>query len=306
MTRSPKRSKSASPAGATPLPYTDQQRQTYEFATTKRSVRSGGITERLTIFEILFRKQVESGLAGSPIAQWDSLRRAEIAVHARRLQIEVECEVWQRIKAENQQIIDQARAAKTPIPRVPPHPDDIFIDWKNGVRVVGPRSEEQWKTYDGQVRFRDALFLQQAMEDADNGVPVGDRPSKGAALVLAIYINDKLLPPSLRLSVVDVLDKTFSLLRLTRREALVRCRETWRTMGLRAARGKRFGTVETLLPMLDAVGSMVVAHSNRDDDPLGYEEAILTATDAINAHAISAPKAKARTAVTPLPEETLT
>jgi len=277
------------PAKNNPIPYTDHLRKVYEFATAERTVRSGGVAETLTNVDIMVRKQFEAGVSGKTLAQRDYLQLAQFADVARGEHIRERCEYWSEVKARNQRIIDQACAAKVPIPRVLPHPDDIIVDWKDGVQIPGPMDDAEWKKFDETVRVRNALFLQQAMENAINGVRLHDRPTLGAAGLLG-YLLNRLLPPSLRLSDFEWIERVDRLSRLSKRDALKQCRAAWRIAGARAARGKLFGTREMLLPMLDALKDLVDAGLRQKADPQGYEEALHAMVAAADEFRRSAPK----------------
>jgi hypothetical protein len=272
--------KPARTATATPdLPYSDLQKQTHDYAMTRRRVRTGEGTELLSNFEIMQRKQFESGVAGNSVSQRDFLRRAELAEHARLAVVEEECRTWSVIRATHQKTLAQARDAGLPLPRVLPHPDDILIDWKDGVQIVGPHDAADWELFQAKVRFRDALYVQQAMEDAVDGLPMDERMVEGAALTLAMLSN-RWLPPSLRLSESEETSRVFGLKCVSRRDLLVQCRAAWRTAGAHVTRGRRFGTMATLLPMMDAITDMTTAFKTRENDPLGYEEAVQAAARA--------------------------
>ena len=76
MTKAKKPGGAGSGRNRTPLPYTDQRKQTHAFANQRRTVRTGATSEKLTNYEIMERKQFESGLAGNSVSQRDYLRRA--------------------------------------------------------------------------------------------------------------------------------------------------------------------------------------------------------------------------------------
>jgi hypothetical protein len=287
MARSKKSGIAGSGRNNTPLPYTEQQRKTHEFASMRRTVKTGATTEKLTNYQIMERKQFESGLSGNSVSQRDYLRRVELAEEARREDVQARCLMWGHIKAKSQQAIDQARASGAPIPRVLPHPDDVIIDWESGPRFLGPIDEDEWKLFKQTLDLRDLLYLQQAMEDALDHVPTRNRPSQGGALVLAMFLN-QMMAPSLRLSESEEFWRVYELRALPKRQLLLDCRKAWRRFGATAARGQRFGTAETIFPMLRALMGAIKAHKVIEDDPLGFEEAIQTATTATGAFINSA------------------
>ncbi len=286
-------SKSRKPGAAgagrnrTSLLYTEQRKRTYEFAATRRKVRIGDSTKSMTSFEIMELKQYELGVAGNSIAQRDYLLRAELAEEARRAHVEADCLYWSAMKARNQRAIDQARAAGTPLPRVLPHPDDVVIDWENGPKFLGPRVEQEYASYKQAADLRDLLYLQQAMEDALDGVPMRHRPRQDGALIQAMVLN-QMMAPSLKLSEDQEFHRICHLKYLPQRQLLKDCRIAWRKFGAVAPRGRRYGTLEALGPMLRTLAGVIKAHQAVEDDPLCYEEAIQTAAEAAGAFIASA------------------
>jgi len=290
MARSKKPGTAGTGRNDTAPPYTDQKKKTYEFASTRRPAKIGGVIEKLTNREIMERSQFQSGMAGNSVAQRDYLRRADEAEEARREHIDAQCTFWSQVKAKHQRVIDEARAAKQPIPRVLPHPDDITIDWENGVRIPGPIDEDEWKRFNETVLMRDALYVQQAMEDAVNGVSMRDRPTLGAPGLLALVLNQT-LPPSFRQSESDWGVWVDRLTRHSQRDLLRQSGAAWKAaVGARVSRGKQFGTREKLEPMLYATRDMMDAYKTREDDPQGYDEAIDATARAMMEFARSAPK----------------
>lgn len=69
MSKSTKPGAGSAGRNNTHLPYTDQRRQTHEFASMRRAVRTGGAAEKLTNYQIMERKQFESGIAGNSVSQ---------------------------------------------------------------------------------------------------------------------------------------------------------------------------------------------------------------------------------------------
>jgi hypothetical protein len=148
------------------------------------------------------------------------------------------------------------------------------------VKFLGPRIEEELAIQMKTVALRDLLYIQQAMEDAQDGIPVRDRPRQGGALMQAIFLNTH-LAPSLRLSQSEEFSRCYRLRFRPLRDLLKECREGWRRYGAPAKRGLRYGTAEALLPMMKSFLDLIKAHKLIEDDPLGYEEAIQTAVRAI-------------------------
>jgi hypothetical protein len=282
------RSRAPAPPRQTPevtLPYTDHLRKLHDFATRERSVRTGGVPETLTNLDIMIRKQFEAGVSGKTLAQRDYIQLALAAEASRRQHVEAQCQFWTQVKLTQQQMIE---AAETPAPRALPHPDDIRIDWTEGVSILGPTDDEDWARFDQAVRLRDALFIQQAMEDCLNSVRRQDRPTLGAPGLMGFLLNE-LSPPSLRLSETDWIARVDRLSRLSKRDVLKRCRAAWRALGVSVARGKQFGSRAKLMPMLNTTVDLVRAGLRQKADPRGFEDALHACARAMTEFRTSAP-----------------
>jgi hypothetical protein len=293
MTRSKKSGIARLKRGDQILPYTEQRRAFFELTTAKRAVRMGGETKMLSNSELVDLKQLEAALAGSPIAQRDHQRLAAEAVLSHEHYIKTECELWSTYKDVTQQAINRARARNEHPPQDLPHPADVLIDWVEGVTIAGPTDEEGRKRWEGQVRFRDALFVQQIMEDADNGVAMDERLTTGAALVHGMIINTR-LSPSLQLTDAEVDLRLFHLRRLSKREALVKCREGWKAAGHRMPRGQHYGTLEKLVLMIEAEAKLCNALGRGAVAEPVLEALVEAFMLAIREFAASAPKRRPR------------
>ena len=281
-------------------PYTEQQRKFYNLTTAKRSVRLGGETKMLSNTELVDLKQLEAALAGSSIAQRDHQRRADEAVRSREHYIKTRCEMWSTYKDLTQQAIDQARARKQPLPKELPHPADVLIDWDAGVTIAGPIDEEGWKRWEGMAKFRDALFVQQIMEDADNHVTMDERLTTGAALVHGMLINTR-LPPSFQMTDAEFKLRLFHLRRFSKREAFVRCREAWKAAGSRMPLGQHYGTLEELILMIEAEAELCNALRRGSVAAPALEALVEAFMGAVQEFCASAPKRRPR--LTPNPEK---
>ena len=272
-------------------PYTDQKRQFYEFTTAKRAVRIGGEMKMMSNTELVNLKQLEAALAGNSIAQRDHQRQAEESILAREHSVRTQCEMWTAYKEMVQQAIDRARVRNEPHPHELPHPADVLIDWAEGVTIAGPTDEAGLKRWQGLVHFRDALFVQQIMEDADNRVPMEERLTTGAALVHGMLINRR-LPLSLQLSEAELELRLFGLRRLSKREAFVRCREVWKVAGAgrQIPRGRHYGTLEKLIPMIEAEAALCNAVRRETVDAPALEKLIEAFMLAIQDFVASVPK----------------
>lgn len=275
-------------------PYTDQKRKVYEFSNGKRKVRSGGETKVMTNTDLVRVKQFEAAMAGNSNAQRDYLRQDEEATLAREHYIRTTCESWSDYIERFHQVAERARDRKEPPLTWLPHPVDIRIDWANGVMINGPIDEVGRKRCEGLARFRDALFIQQAMEDADNCVPMDERPSRGGALVHAMQVNLQ-LPLSFRLSDIEVTLRVMRLQGLSKRNAFVACRAAWRAAGFQMPRGQHYGSLEAVTRMYGAFADYANALRREEEDDIVLEELIQACLAAVQNFGASIPKRNSKT-----------
>src|SRR5690606_1660936 len=122
-------------------------------------------------------------------------------------------------------------------------------------------------------------------------VAMDNRPSTGAALVHAFLINTQ-LPPSFRLADAELNARLLSLLRLSKRESLVRCRAAWKAAGCHMPRGQHYGTLEKLKRMVCAQADLLNAIRRSDGDQLAWQPEFAAYVSALQEFATSAPKRK--------------
>ncbi len=259
------------------VPLNPSEEKSHAFAMEIRSVKRDGKKVDLTNFEIMEQKLFESGIAGNAYAQREYLRRADKVAAKKSKEIAAECARWTDFKEVQQRRLAQAKANGAPQARILPHPDDIIIDYERGVRFLGPVDEEEWQEFDGMVKVRHAMFVQQAMEDAVDGVPLRARPSMGAAMTAAILF-DRMMPPSLQMSMSDRMFLAFDLRQLPARDVLRRCRAAWKAAGCDAPRGGRFGSKDRFVDMVDAIQHFRKVHRTdpENSDQIDYAAEAMT------------------------------
>lgn len=237
-------------------------KRTLEILGEMRTVRINGRDVQMPNWAIALTKQLETALKGNSIAQRDIQTQYRRALVAEAERIEVECQIWGRIKAHQERLL----AALPPEKRVPgavlPHPADIEIDPDRGVRLMGPLGAEEFSRHQATMRFRDAFFLQQVLEDR-TGASDDEPPSAGSPLALAIMM-DNALPPSLRLSDHEKLKRMTG---RDKRTLLKEVRAAWRAAGANVPRGWVFPSRARIAGMVRVVYQHVPAFAAATSGP---------------------------------------
>jgi hypothetical protein len=178
------------------------QRMFLEEGTRLVRVRSGEGTEELPTSQVVMRAlAAEAMKPGNIFAKREYLRRldhVEAVEFAHRREI---FEYWSNRATEARVLIERARAAGEPEPRVLPHPDDVLLDYTElTVRIVGPISEAEAARTDRVVRIKELMY-EMAIYDGcgvenEPGTPLGQR---WISLWMLFYIQmEYALPPRLR------------------------------------------------------------------------------------------------------------
>lgn len=253
----------------------------YRAGQAKVLIRSDGRPRDITVVEAIVRKQHEAGLKGSVVAQKDALQAFYRASEHKAAEAALRLECWAKIKQNHAARIAEAQAKGEPIDDILPHPDDIVLGGPEGVRIIGPVDVADAQTCRKQVRLRDLLYMQQLLDDALNGIAAADRPSRGTALVLGVWLNDQ-LPPSLQDGKHATIARWISYLAMTKRELLKACHRGYQSFGLDVRRGRSFPALAPAMIYLDITSGLaagiVAAHGDRADEAeaIGQAQARLT------------------------------
>lgn len=201
------------------------------------SVREGGEVRTMTTIEAIFRALSASALKGNAHAQWRAIDRYDQAQRERQQMIAREVEVWQYYVEQKRKEMAEAAAQGNQIPAPLPHPDDVVIDHETGVRFIGPICKKDLERMNENLAFRDALLLQDAL---DNRLfeCVDDRlDGPGTAYLFAYFLN-LAVPKRFRLSDGETANRIISYGCLPKRELLKRTYQAWRALGKDVRRGR--------------------------------------------------------------------
>ncbi|MGB9364734.1 MAG: DUF5681 domain-containing protein [Xanthobacteraceae bacterium] len=204
-------------------------------------VREGQNTSELTEIAAVIRKQYAIALSGNAYAQKHVIQRRDWAELRKRERIARDIEVWEKYVHETRQAMAQAKAKGEPMPEPLPHPDDIIINYEEGVSCIGPMNEKQLEGVKKLVRMRDTLIMQHALDEKLWKVDYTCDPLQGpgTAWLAALWVDQKFVPKRFRLS------ETLGMMRLRRyqvtnkRTLLKDVYRAWRALlGLDVRRGK--------------------------------------------------------------------
>ena len=214
---------------------------------TVRIQRDGKSLE-ITREEALIYKNHDLAFKGSVHAVRNASAQIAKAASVEAAEIAQTCLLWGNIKERQIRALKRAAQSGAVAPRLLPHPADILIHHRTGVRIVGPIDEEEWAAFDHRVKLRDTLYIQHAMEEFDTVYPDRGPEPLSTPLIFAMLQNTR-LPPSLKLSTEGEGARLRTLRRMTRREALKACHMAWRMIGKDMPRGKRLMPAEVMLPL---------------------------------------------------------
>lgn len=251
----------------------EHERHVLRAARDKVRIQRDGKSVEISREEALIYKNHDLAFKGSVNAVRNATLQIAKATAAEAVEIAEECALWSAIKERQIKALKRAAQSGTVSQRVLPHPDDIFIDHRTGVRIVGPVDEDDWPRFNQWVRLRDTLYVQHAMEDFDNAYPARGPTTPSTPLILAMLQNLQ-LPPSLKLSVHAENERVWELRRMSRREALKACRAAWRGVGQDIPRGKRMMATEVLIALFGILRDFVADAGSAGESPAALDEAI--------------------------------
>lgn len=205
------------------------------------TVREADDVRQIPAIQAILRSQVASALKGNAYAQKHYIDRYDRAEEKRRSKLEEDNALWQNYIDTTRAAITKAKAKKEPPPEPLPHPDDIIIDPKRGVRFTGPVTEAEVEKVRETCRFRDQFLLQGELDRRLSDVPVDadvlDRPE--TSFLFAFVLNDT-VPARFRLNDAQIIWMGMCNERMSKRRLLKDVHRGWRALGKRIPRGSVF------------------------------------------------------------------
>lgn len=214
------------------------------------TVREGDEQRQMTAIEAVHRAQyVTATKRGNAYAQKDIMSRNERAEREHRQQIAQDVQFWQRyVETTRESIADAVRHGK-PAPTYLPHPDDVVIDYENGVRFLGPFDQEGVAHIENACALRDMLIVQ-AESDQRIAGKSGSVEAASGALLAALRLNDA-VPPRYTLSDVAMMMKMDRARATAKRELLKALYQWWRGQGVPVHRGATFASLEVTAAVIE-------------------------------------------------------
>ncbi len=212
-----------------------------EIASREVKVRSGSEETVMTALNAVIQKQFATALGGNSHSQRQITESALRIEEHRHQQVADDVARWQRIKSYQAKRFAIHRAEHGCDPLEFPHPDDIVIDQKTGVRIDGPCTLEEHKQHMNTLALLDALMRQDILDRARDGQRYDWKPVIGDPLTVAMLLNEA-LPKRLAWTRDQFLTRQMDYERQPIRVLLKDCYVAWRALGVPLKRGARFPT----------------------------------------------------------------
>ena len=222
----------------------------------KVTVRDRTGTREITNFDALAQKTLETALKGSPHAQRHIMELMRTADAKRQNEIDQEVAYWssyiQRSRAALKSALDKGETA----PEILPHPDDIVVDRKKGVSILGPLNAEELSQTKRNCLLRDAYIYQEALQKFQEKRRRDPSIEPGDPLFVAILINDG-LPNRFMLEQSELASRRMSYASIPGPELLKLTRQAWRcVLPGQVPRGARLPDDGKMLIILDEIADM--------------------------------------------------
>lgn len=221
------------------------------------TIREGDVVQQVSAQEALIRSQQTAGMKGGSYAQQKAIERYERADAERQARIDESNIIAERYVTAMRMVIANSERAGLPPPRILPHPDDVIADPERGMRVIGPKDEEEQAKLEHILQVIDLLILQDALDQREYGSEFDDpldRPS--SALMFALVLNDR-VPKRYCLSDGELSLRMMRAESTSKRLLLTTLYRGWRRLGARAPRGARFPTKRAGLQYLELLAAAI-------------------------------------------------
>jgi hypothetical protein len=220
-----------------------------KIGTQEITVNVNGGSSKMTLVEAGIAKLSQSALKGSPhsMRQFNKLQRENAEL--RKKEIDDECATWSEIQAYQYKEYARHRAVHDTDPLDFPHPDDIYIDPKQGVSIRGPINMDAYREMLTLIAKIDAYLWQDALEAVLDGRKSDARGQLRSPFLLAIALNGG-LPRRLRLTKDELCNTAAERSRRTKRQLLKETHQAWCRAGDDIPRGTRLPSVGHTMKMM--------------------------------------------------------
>ncbi|MFD0916869.1 hypothetical protein ACFQ14_10665 [Pseudahrensia aquimaris] len=224
-------------------PMTNIDREFLKIAEELLAVTENGVHREASMMELIVKKLFKAGLGDSAHAKGQILKYLARAEQKRERDRERRVQNGLKWKAIQQERLVQAEAAGQSTRLILPHPDDMTIDPKQGVILIGPFDEHSLMKLERDIQERNVFMLQAVLEDRiDWPTPSGsdnhsDEVFQGGSARLICMLIDQTLPERHRVSDDDWIRHEWLHRQKTKRELLKEVRRAWRSIGKSVPRG---------------------------------------------------------------------
>ncbi len=231
---------------------------TVRLAMAPVQVKDTGKTVSIPMHEAIVRAQMAAAARGNPLAQRDALQRIERALCQAGRELQDQHSQWQLYCDVKWAEIEQAKRDGKPVPNPLPHPDDVVLEPGEEVRFEGPVNEADAERCAWTCSFRDALLLQDALDEKLAYANDGDRYRSGGSYRWALEFNN-LVYKRFRLTEDQLFWRVMRNGMIPKRELLKTVFQTWSSLGVNAPRGTRFASLDSVAAISECLGDLLDA-----------------------------------------------
>ncbi|MDX8355538.1 hypothetical protein [Cognatiyoonia sp. IB215182] len=237
---------------------------------TRVTILKDGQPTEASIESAVLQRLAASALNGSvqSIRQFNELQR--MAAENKQRDINSSVTQWRAIRLAQRERFTNHIKKHGCEPLDFPHPDDIWIDDRTGVRIRGPLDYDDYIAMRHTQRIIDACLWQDALERRMNGLHREDDPPSGG-LLLAELLNQT-LPRREQLRGGDIVFRMMRREALSKRQLLTKARQAWLDAGYIIKRG---ATLRSSCYILRILRMIPDAKRICDTDDLDEEEQLL-------------------------------
>lgn len=243
------------------------------------TVRHGRRDVAMTMAETVIRKTAQLALGGSSQSTRQFNEDQRRAAQARAHEIRMDVDYYTARKKQQAKEYAAYREVHGRDPLDFPHPDDIEIDPRRGVRIKGPIDHAEYTAMRHTQRTITACLWQEALDQRLRGIVIDEAPF-GGMMVVAMLLNDT-LPKRERRDDHALLQALMRHSRATKRALLTQTRAAWLDAGYVVARGAPSHDQNTITTLLTcAAQAMHIGqdpHRSREDKAQDIDQVIYDA-----------------------------
>ncbi|WP_137154519.1 DUF5681 domain-containing protein [Rhizobium sp. FKL33] len=220
-------------------------------------VREGGETHSIPWREAIMRSIFTNAAKGNARSQTLAVHTIMRADAERARKRAEEIAFWRDYQQKTWAQIEAAKRKGLPPPTPLPHPDDIILDVQEGVRFKGPIDEVWQAKLEETIRYRDALIMQDALDQRSDSRLDGEPMRDPGAAGLCAHLLEKSIPPRLRLTDTEWLLRMMKYEGMPKRALMKELYGAWRGLGKDLPRGYVFPERTVMVENMEIIMSKV-------------------------------------------------